>query len=239
MGYIQFLKLLFQNLYVTPVCESPIGQRNVTNDHTTFRPDQDMSGCSKHVIVHKNRNSSSNSKRSLSAISKQRRHNNRRPAPPKRKTKSIIDTSAEELDVSVTEEQQQHQSIEPVVYSTRGRKDRNHNYKRYLARVLRDVNATKNRSYMTISNNAMECMSNFMVDIFAKIAHEASQQVQKNKTKTLGDWDIRAAVKIVIPGELGRHANEMGHRKLKNINGGKMVNFNPEIEYAPMQMPMQ
>lgn len=247
MGYIKFFKLFFQNLFVdlTPVCDSPIDKKTVTQDHTTFRPKQDLVGASEQVAARNTRTplfTSSNSKRSLSTISKRRRHNNRRTAtPPKRKNKSIFDTSAEESDISMSEEQQQPQTRLPVVNRTRGRKDRNYNYKRYLARVLRNINAESNKSKLTISSQAMECMSNFMVDIFDKIAQEAGQQVKKNKTKTLGDWDIRSAVKIVIPGELGRHANINGQQKLENMYSHKMnkkkkvVTFNPEIEcFCPM-----
>lgn len=232
MGYMKFIKLLYKNLFVDlpPVCDSP-------KENATPRPKQDIVY---HEAARNTQNqmfSSSKRKHSLSIISNQNRRKNRRPAtPPKRKTNPIFVTSEEESNISMSDEQQQHQSIEPVVQRTRFQKDHNYNYKRYLARVLRNINAESNKSNLTISSNAMECMSNFMVDIFDKIAQEASQQVKKNKTKTLGEWDIRSAVKIVMPGELGRHANHIGQQKLQNINGHKMkvktkmVSFNPELE---------
>lgn len=240
MGYIKFLKLLFKNLFIdlTPVCHSSIDVNTSTKHHTTFRPKEDIVGDVEHVSVPTTRTpvfSSTNSKRSLSTISKRGRQYNRRPAtPPKRKTKSIFDTSAEESDISMAEEH--HQTIEPVVYRKKSRKDHNYNYKRYLSRVLRNMNAKSNKRNLTISIDAMECTSNFIVDIFDRIAQEARQQLKKNKSKTLGVWDIKSAVKIVIPCELGRHANIMGHQAMTNFNGEKMnkkkkvVTFNPEID---------
>lgn len=241
MGYIKFLKLFFLNLFgdLTAVCDSPIGKTVVKNN---ISPKQNLVGASKPVPGSATRTqvfSSSNINRSLSTISKRGCQNNRRPAtPPKRKTKSIFDTSSEMSDISISEEQQHHQAmeVEPLVYRKNVRKDRNYNYKRYLARVLRDLNAKTSKPNLTISSNAMACMSDFMVDIFDKIAQEAGQQVKTNKTITLGDWDIKSAIQIVMPAELARQANIMAQQKLKNINGDKMkkknkvVTFNPEIK---------
>lgn len=224
MGYIKFFKLLFQNLFVdfAVPCDSSLGGTAEILNHPTFLPKVEPP-TSKDISVSKRRPKvvlSSNNMRSIRTISRRNRRNNRRPAmsTPKRKAKLIFDTSTEGTDISMAEEQQYHHSLKPVVYKSRGRKDRNYNYKRYLARLLHKINSESQQSNLTISSNAMECMSNFMADIFDKIATEAGQLVQKNKTKTLSASEINSAVRIVMPGELGRHANLMADKKLKNMN---------------------
>lgn len=162
--------------------------------------------------------SSSNSKPSLRTISKPTRHNNRRPAnSPKRKIDSTPETYADDSDMSQMQEEPHHQTMQLVDHRARSHKDPNYNYKRYLARVLRKQNANSNEPKLTISSKAMECMSNFMSDIFDKIAEEAGQQVKKDKRKTLSDWDMKSAVKIVMPGDLGRCAHSVGYTKLQNM----------------------
>lgn len=163
--------------------------------------------------------SPTNSKRSLRTITRPTRRNNRRPAKPRKLQTPPTNTG--ESDNTEMAEEPYHQTMEPVAHRTLSRKDPNYNYKRYLARVLRKKNASGTHPPLTISSEAMECMSNFMSDVFIKIADEAGKLVKKQKAKTLRDSDLKTAVKILMPGNLGKHANAMGKTKLQNMRKDK------------------
>lgn len=66
-------------------------------------------------------------------------------------------------------------------------------------------------------------MSNFVTDIFGKIAHEAGKLAKKDKKKTLSEWDIKSAVTMLMPNNLGKHANSMASSKLHYMKNDKTV----------------
>ena len=61
----------------------------------------------------------------------------------------------------------------------------------------------------------MNIMNSFINDIFEKIALEASKLVRYNKKHTLSAREVQSAVKLLLPGELAKHAI---------IEGAKAVN---------------
>lgn len=61
-----------------------------------------------------------------------------------------------------------------------------------------------------ISSKAMSIMNSFVSDIFEKIAAEASKLAQYNKKSTLTSREIQTAVRLVLPGELSKHAVSEG-----------------------------
>ncbi|KAD4384271.1 hypothetical protein E3N88_24439 [Mikania micrantha] len=74
-------------------------------------------------------------------------------------------------------------------------------YKRYLHRVLKQVHPD-----LRISSKAMTIINNLMSDMFERMAEVAGRLSEYNKKKTLSSREIQAAVKLVLPGELGKHA---------------------------------
>jgi histone H2B len=56
----------------------------------------------------------------------------------------------------------------------------------------------------------MSIMNSFVSDIFEKIAAEASKLAQYNKKSTLTSREIQTAVRLVLPGELSKHAVSEG-----------------------------
>lgn len=231
MGYLKFFILVFQ-YFVTDLTTN-----SLIKNLTTFRLQQDMAGGSKLTTRTKRTPLffSSNDKRSLCSISRPKRHYNRRSATLKQRNRNLFfNTSANESDMEMTVEHQNCEPVEPVAHRTRARKYSNQNYKQYLTHVLRKINDTTDQPMVILSSNAMECMSNFMVDVFNRIALEAGQQVKKRKTKTLGEWDIKSAFKIVMPDELGVHEIALAYRKMQKTNNDRnnansvLVTFNPE-----------
>ncbi|KAJ9554714.1 hypothetical protein OSB04_009328 [Centaurea solstitialis] len=74
-------------------------------------------------------------------------------------------------------------------------------YKRYVYRVLRQVHPD-----LGISSKAMSVINNLMVDMFERVAEEAGRLSDYGKKMTMTAREIQGAVKLVLPGELGKHA---------------------------------
>ncbi|KAG8374302.1 hypothetical protein BUALT_Bualt11G0117600 [Buddleja alternifolia] len=74
-------------------------------------------------------------------------------------------------------------------------------YKIYLFKVLKQVHPD-----IGISSKAMGIMNSFTNDIFEKLAMESSRLARYNKKPTITSREIQTAVRLVLPGELAKHA---------------------------------
>merc|ERR1712222_226495 len=61
-----------------------------------------------------------------------------------------------------------------------------------------------------ISSKAMSIMNSFINDIFEKIASEASKLARYSKKPTVTSREIQTAVRLILPGELAKHAVSEG-----------------------------
>ncbi|KAI8468931.1 MAG: histone-fold-containing protein [Monoraphidium minutum] len=61
-----------------------------------------------------------------------------------------------------------------------------------------------------ISSKAMSIMNSFINDIFEKTATEASRLARYNKKPTITSREIQTAVRLILPGELAKHAVSEG-----------------------------
>merc|ERR1712166_1544745 len=52
----------------------------------------------------------------------------------------------------------------------------------------------------------MSIMNSFTNDIFEKISTEAGKLVRYNKRQTLSSREVQTAVRLILPGELAKHA---------------------------------
>ncbi|KAB1211045.1 Histone H2B [Morella rubra] len=78
-------------------------------------------------------------------------------------------------------------------------------YKMYIFKVLKQVHPD-----IGISSKAMVIMNSFINDIFEKLAQEASRLARYNKKPTITSREIQTAVRLVLPGELAKHAVSEG-----------------------------
>ncbi|EFN59743.1 hypothetical protein CHLNCDRAFT_48411 [Chlorella variabilis] len=78
-------------------------------------------------------------------------------------------------------------------------------YKIYLFKVLKQVHPDTG-----ISSKAMAILNSFMFDAFERIATQAAQLSRVNKKPTLTSREIQTAVRLVLPGELAKHAVSEG-----------------------------
>jgi histone H2B len=101
----------------------------------------------------------------------------------------------------------------PATKSARKQKRPDHKQKRrrtetfsvYIYRVLKQVHPETG-----ISKRSMHIMNSFINDIFEKIALEASKLVRYNKKHTLSSREVQTAVRLLLPGELAKHAVSEG-----------------------------
>ncbi len=82
-------------------------------------------------------------------------------------------------------------------------------YKCYIFRVLKQVHPN-----VRISKKGIAVMNNFVTDTFQKVAIEASKLCRIHKTATLGSRDVQSAVRLVLPGELSKHAISEGTKAM-------------------------
>ena len=75
----------------------------------------------------------------------------------------------------------------------------------YIYRVLKQVHPE-----VGVSKKSMSIMNSFVNDIFDKIATESSKLVKYNKRSTLTSREIQTAVRLLLPGELAKHAVSEG-----------------------------
>ncbi|KAL6848000.1 hypothetical protein ACP4OV_022128 [Aristida adscensionis] len=78
-------------------------------------------------------------------------------------------------------------------------------YKIYIFKVLKQVHPD-----IGISSKAMSIMNSFINDIFEKLAAEAAKLARYNKKPTITSREIQTAVRLVLPGELSKHAVSEG-----------------------------
>ena len=78
-------------------------------------------------------------------------------------------------------------------------------YKIYIYKVLKQVHPDTG-----ISSKAMSIMNSFINDIFEKIATEAAKLARYNKKPTVTSREIQTSVRLILPGELAKHAVSEG-----------------------------
>ena len=89
---------------------------------------------------------------------------------------------------------------------TKARKKRkSKSYSTYIYKVLKQVHPDTG-----ISSRAMSVMNSLSNDVFQRLATEASKLAQNNKRPTIISRDIQTAVRLILPGELAKHAVSEG-----------------------------
>ncbi|XP_061506109.1 uncharacterized protein LOC133392071 [Anopheles gambiae] len=101
------------------------------------------------------------------------------------------------------------------------RKTRKESYAIYIYKVLKQVHPDTG-----ISSKAMSIMNSFVNDIFERIAAEASRLAHYNKRSTITSREIQTAVRLLLPGELAKHAVSEGTKAVTKYTSSK---YNPVL----------
>ncbi|EER11412.1 histone h2b, putative [Perkinsus marinus ATCC 50983] len=99
----------------------------------------------------------------------------------------------------------------PKKRAPRRRKRNNESYNTYIFRVHPSTG---------ISKKAMMIMNSFVNDTFEKIVSEAAKLCKYSNRGTLSSREIQTAIRLVLPGELAKHAVlELERDKIREITG--------------------
>lgn len=135
---------------------------------------------------------------------------------PVSKTQNSLTTKSPISKVPIKEEKKAVKSIKKDVKSKKEKKGRRHEtFSVYIYKVLKQVH-----NDIGISKKSMSIMNSFMNDFFEKCALEASKLVRYNKKHTLSAREIQSAVKLILPGELAKHAIIEGAKAVNKIAQG-------------------
>ena len=101
-----------------------------------------------------------------------------------------------------------------------GKKKRRRRHKEsfgiYVYKVLKQVHPDTG-----ISSKAMGIMNSFVNDIFQRIAAEASRLAHYNKRSTITSREIQTSVRLLLPGELAKHAVSEGTKAVTKYTSSK------------------
>ena len=93
---------------------------------------------------------------------------------------------------------------------------RKESYAIYIYKVLKQVHPDTG-----ISSKAMGIMNSFVNDIFERIATESSRLAHYNKKSTISSREIQTAIRLLLPGELAKHAVSEGTKAVTKFTSSK------------------
>ncbi|XP_078284093.1 histone H2B 1/2-like [Rhinoraja longicauda] len=96
------------------------------------------------------------------------------------------------------------------------RRLRKESYAIYIYKVMKQVHPDTG-----ISSKAMSNMNSFVNDIFERIAGEASRLAHCKKRATISSREIQTAVRLLLPGELAKHAVSEGTKAVTKYTSSK------------------
>ena len=92
----------------------------------------------------------------------------------------------------------------------------NGRWKMYVYKVLKQVHPG-----IGVSTKAMNIMESFCNDLFERLANEASKLAKYSKRSVVMTRDIQTAVRLIIPGELAKHAVSEGTKAVTKYEASR------------------
>ncbi|EHH30957.1 hypothetical protein EGK_20780, partial [Macaca mulatta] len=86
----------------------------------------------------------------------------------------------------------------------------------YFRRVLKQV-----RQGLSLSREAVSVMDSLVHDILDRIATEAGRLARSTKRQTITAWETRIAVRLLLPGEMGKLAESEGTKAVLRYTRSK------------------
>ncbi|KAK3704745.1 hypothetical protein QZH41_009747, partial [Actinostola sp. cb2023] len=99
-------------------------------------------------------------------------------------------------------------------------KKKKQSYSIYIYKVMKQVHPDTG-----ISSKAMLIMNSFVNDVFERIASEASRLAHYNKRATISSREIQTAVRLLLPGELAKHAVSEGTKAVTKFTSSNFYRF--------------
>jgi histone H2B len=89
-------------------------------------------------------------------------------------------------------------------------------YHSYIFKVLKQVHPDTG-----ISRHGMSVMNSLMNDLFERLAGESGRLVRYSRKATVSSREIQTAVRLVLPGELAKHAVSEGTKAVTKYTASK------------------
>lgn len=100
--------------------------------------------------------------------------------------------------------------------ASKRRRSRKESYGIYIFKVLKQVHPD-----VGISGKAMNIMNSFVNDVFERIAGEASKLATHNKRSTISSREVQTSVRLILPGELAKHAVSEGTKAITKYSSSR------------------
>ena len=104
--------------------------------------------------------------------------------------------------------------IRPAKVGGKKKRKKQDKLHRYVYKVLRQVHPE-----VGISAKSMAIMNNFLEDIMERITTEGTQLSTHAKRSTLSTNELQTAVRLILPGELAKHAVAEGSKAVSKYKG--------------------
>ena len=106
-------------------------------------------------------------------------------------------------------------SKKPLV--TRHQKRRRHeSFATYIYKVLKQVHPD-----IGISSKSMSIMNSLINDMFERLAVESATLTQHSQKRTLSSRELQTSVRLLLPGELAKHAVSEGTKAVTKYTSTK------------------
>merc|ERR1711920_693989 len=96
------------------------------------------------------------------------------------------------------------------------KKRRVETFNSYIYKVLRQVHPETG-----VSRKAMSIMNSFVNDTFDRLSLEAIRLARYNKKATLTSREIQTAIRLLLPGELAKHAVSEGTKAVTKYTSSR------------------
>ncbi|XP_050359864.1 histone H2B-like [Nymphalis io] len=120
--------------------------------------------------------------------------------PPKTSGKAAKKSGKAQKNISKSDKKKKHK--------------RKESYAIYVYKVLKQF-------HPGISSKAMSIMNSFVINIFERIAAEASRRAHYNKRSTITSREVQKSVKLLLPGKLAKHAVSEGTKAVTKYSSSK------------------
>ncbi|KAH7913113.1 histone-fold-containing protein [Hygrophoropsis aurantiaca] len=142
------------------------------------------------------------------------------PKPASTASKAPASTAASKAPAKTTAKESAKKATKTSAGATgadgekkKKRKVRKETYSSYIYKVLKQVHPDTG-----ISNKAMAILNSFVNDIFERIATEASKLAAYSKKSTISSREIQTSVRLILPGELAKHAISEGTKSVTKFS---------------------
>ena len=125
----------------------------------------------------------------------------------------LTDSFLQIVQMAKTPSKQSAKAPKKAATGAKKSKKRTESYSSYIYKVLKQVHPDTG-----ISKKGMSIMNSFINDIFERIATEAGKLATYNKKATLSSREIQTAVRLMLPGELAKHAVSEGTKAVTKFS---------------------